>query len=81
MADRVTIKRHSQLTGYSEAAIRSKIAGGVWLENEVWFRAKDGRILISQRGYDRWAGVQESDELDAAYRLISAIRASAVGRG
>ena len=54
MLDRITIKRFSELSGYTELAIRSKIKNGVWLENLVIFRAPDNRILISLRGYEQW---------------------------
>jgi hypothetical protein len=38
VAEYVTIGRASQITGYTQLAIRSKIAGGVWLEGRVWLR-------------------------------------------
>jgi hypothetical protein len=50
----VTIKKAAELTGYTEAAIRSKIAEGVWVEGKVWKRAPDGRPLISMEGYEAW---------------------------
>ncbi len=52
--DKVTIGKFSVLTGYTEDAIRAKVERGVWLEGLVWFRAPDGRVLISLRGYDAW---------------------------
>lgn len=51
----ITIRKFAELTGYSEDAIRSKISRGDWLENLVWKRAPDHRILISVAGYDQWA--------------------------
>lgn len=54
MPDRVTIEKFAELSGYTKFAIRTKIARGVWREREVWFRAPDGRILISNAGYDIW---------------------------
>jgi hypothetical protein len=53
-ADYVTIKVHAATTGYSERAIERKIQDGVWLENDVWVKAPDGRRLISKKGYNRW---------------------------
>lgn len=50
----VTIKKCSELTGYSEMAIRSKISDGVWLERNVWVKAPDGRVLINMDGYEAW---------------------------
>ena len=52
--DHVTIERFSELTGYSELAIRSKIKRGDWRQDEQFFKAPDGRILMSLEGYARW---------------------------
>lgn len=51
----VTIKLASQVTGYTENAIRCKIDEGVWEQDKVWRRAPDGRILIDLQGYLKWA--------------------------
>jgi hypothetical protein len=57
----VTIRRAAEISGYSEDAIRSKIADGTWLEGKVWRRAPDNRILIStEEGYDEWAEGRQS---------------------
>lgn len=50
----VTIRKFSQESGYSENAVRSKIAAGVWLQDIVWVKAPDGRILIDIDGYQAW---------------------------
>jgi len=50
----LTIKRFSAESGYTEAAVRSKISEGVWLINVVWRRAPDGRVLIDVVGYEAW---------------------------
>lgn len=60
MLDWITIKRFCDLTGYSDDAVRSKISQGVWREGIVWDKAPDGRVLISQSGYDAWVEGQES---------------------
>lgn len=54
MPNWVTIKRFSDLTGYSEDAIRSKIKRGDWLEGTIWKKASDGRVLMSIEGYNQW---------------------------
>lgn len=41
-------------SGYSDKAVRSKIFEGVWLENQQYRRAPDGRILIDVEGVERW---------------------------
>lgn len=50
----VTIELAATLTGFSPAAIRAKIAKGVWLEIRQYVR-RDGRVLIDMKGYERWA--------------------------
>lgn len=50
----LTIRKFSSESGYTEAAIRSKIADGTWMENRVWRRAPDKRILIDVQGYVEW---------------------------
>jgi len=61
----VTIKHAAMITGYSQIAIRRKIEDGKWLEGREWVKAPDGRVLISMRGYERWA------EQDRASRSAS----------
>ena len=61
MTDLVTVSRFCALSGYSDDAVRAKMAEGVWLEDRVWIKAPDGRILISLRGYEAWAAGQAFD--------------------
>ena len=49
-----TIEKFSAETGYTERAIETKIARGVWVENRQWRKAPDGRILIDMQGYEQW---------------------------
>ncbi|AKX46210.1 excisionase [Thiopseudomonas alkaliphila] len=49
-----TIRQFSKESGYTEAAIRKKIADNIWPEDLVWFKAPDGRNLISVEGYAEW---------------------------
>ncbi len=51
----VTIKRASELTGYTVDAINHKVKGGVWAQGQLWRKAPDGRILINLEEFDRWA--------------------------
>ncbi len=70
MIDLVTIPRFCELTGYTDDAVRAKMAGGVWLQDYVWVRAPDGRILISIRGYQLWVVGQGLDPSESIrYRL------------
>jgi hypothetical protein len=50
----VVIEKAAEITGYTRRAIEAKIERGVWLEGQVWFRAPDGRRLISIRGFEQW---------------------------
>ncbi|MBF0427232.1 MAG: excisionase [Magnetococcales bacterium] len=50
----VTIKKLSELTGYSQDAIRHKMSGGVWPEGVIWRKAPDNRVMINLREYERW---------------------------
>lgn len=59
-----TIRKFADFSGYSEDAIRSKISRGDWLEDLVWKRAPDNRILISTDGFHQWVegnGGQHND--------------------
>ena len=50
----VRIKKLSELSGYTENAIRAKIKKGVWLQGKHWRKAPDNRILISLREFEAW---------------------------
>jgi len=55
MIDHVTIGKFSEISGFSEGAIRTKMDKGVWLEGMVWEYAGDTRTrLISIEGYESW---------------------------
>jgi hypothetical protein len=56
----VTIERFSAESGYTPGAIRTKIHDGVWLQDQVWIKAPDGRILIDTEGYEKWVTNQSS---------------------
>lgn len=50
----LTIRKFAAESGYSENAIRSKIHDGIWMQDKVWKKAPDGRILIDVEGYHEW---------------------------
>lgn len=50
----LTIPKFAELSGYTPAAIRSKIRDAIWREGQEWRRAPDGRILVDVDGYHRW---------------------------
>ena len=50
----VLIKKVSELTGYSDDAIRAKKSKGVWLEKIHWIKAPDGRILFNLEKINKW---------------------------
>ena len=51
----VTIRKFSELSGYSEGAVRKKIERGEWLQGAMWLKAPDGRILVDLVSFERWA--------------------------
>ncbi len=50
----ITIQKLSDMTGYSENAIRGKKKKGVWRENQHWRKAPDGRILFCPKAIEAW---------------------------
>lgn len=56
----VTIKKFSDLTGYSEEAIRQKLKKGIWRFREHAFKAPDGRILIDSLKIKEWVTQEQS---------------------
>ena len=49
------LKKHCLDTGYTEDAIYSKIKRGDLPQGIVWIKAPDGKILISEEGFEKWA--------------------------
>lgn len=52
--DLVTIKKFSEISGYSEEAIRQKLKKGIWRYKEHAFKAPDGRILLKPTRIEEW---------------------------
>lgn len=50
----VLIAKFEQLTGYTQKAVRMKIAEGKWVEGLEYKRAPDGHVLVDLQGYYRW---------------------------
>lgn len=42
------------LTGYTDKAIRCKIADGIWIEGRHYRKAPDNRITMNIYAYYRW---------------------------
>lgn len=51
----ITIKKFAEITGYSEEAVRAKIHRGEWLQDHMFRKAPDGRILIDIEAFNDWA--------------------------
>lgn len=58
----VTIPQFSEASGYTKDAVRSKIRDGVWLQDVVWIKAPDGRVLIDIEGYHAWAEHRQASD-------------------
>lgn len=78
MAKYQTIKKFALESGYTEAAIRTKIQDGTWKQGEVWIRAPDKKPLISVEGYNAWVEGELASELlpDRALKLVSCSKGS-----
>jgi len=50
----ITISKMSNLSGYSENAIRAKIKRGIWLMGKHWRKAPDNRILFNPQAIEAW---------------------------
>jgi len=50
----VLIQKFSEMTGYTDKAVRRKIESGVWIEGVHYRRSPDGRIQIDMDAYQRW---------------------------
>ena len=50
----VTIPKFAEMSGYTPAAIRTKIRDGIWRKDLEWRKAPDGRVLVDVDGYHRW---------------------------
>ena len=78
MARYQTIKKFASESGYTEAAIRTKIQDGTWQQGAVWIRAPDNKPLISVEGYHAWVeSAAECGPLqNPALKLVSCTRGS-----
>lgn len=50
----VTIRKFSEITGYTEDAVRAKIQRGDWPMNYLWTHAPDHRVLMNLEQYEKW---------------------------
>jgi len=50
----VLIAKAAKETGYSEAAIRTKIKRAVWARGRHWVKGPDNRIHINLPAVQRW---------------------------
>lgn len=50
----VLIKKITELIGYTDDAIRAKIARGIWLEGKHWRKAPDGRLMFNLEAIQKW---------------------------
>lgn len=50
----ILLKKLSESTGYSEAALRQKIQRGEWVCGIHFIYSPDGRIQFSTEAYDKW---------------------------
>jgi hypothetical protein len=75
----VTIHKFAELSGYTPAAINTKIRDGIWPEGDVWIKAPDNRNLINVEGYEKW--VVAGAELKVHRKPVSKSRSCIVASG
>ena len=64
----ITIKKLANESGYTESAIRSKIADGIFAEGKHYIKSPDGRIQFRVDEYIRWV---ESSSTATAFKSRS----------
>jgi hypothetical protein len=76
MAKYQTIKKFAESTGYTESAIRTKIAKGIWPLGEVYIKAPDNHVLISVEGYEQWveSGMESGARRRPALKSVSCMK-------
>ena len=52
----VLIHKITEVTGYSDHAIRAKIKRGIWIIEKHWRKAPDNRIVIDINAIKSWMG-------------------------
>jgi len=50
----VTVKKLSEMSGYTDDAIRAKKQKGVWLIDKHWTKAPDNKVLFNPKAIDDW---------------------------
>lgn len=58
----VTIKKFSELTGYTEKAVQTKIQRGVFIEGIHYRHSPDSRIQMDMGAYYLWVEGQKLSE-------------------
>lgn len=51
----VTVRKMSELSGYTQKAVYNKIEKGIWLLDRHYRKAPDGRLLLSISAIEDWA--------------------------
>lgn len=54
MLEWVTIQKLADESGYTVAALRSKINRGDFIESYHWRKSRDGRIQFNVEAYNEW---------------------------
>ncbi|MCU0089974.1 excisionase [Pseudomonas koreensis] len=67
----LTVRKFASESGYTEAAVRSKIADGTWIGDQVWRHAPDGRVLIDVIGFEAWVEMGKQSATNRADKLRS----------
>lgn len=58
----VTVKKFSELTGYTEKAVQAKIQKGVFIEGIHYRHSPDNRVQLDMEAYYSWVEGQKLAE-------------------
>jgi hypothetical protein len=50
----VTTKKLSEMTGYTQEAIRNKVKKGTWQKTVHYVKSPDGRLMMNTQVIERW---------------------------
>lgn len=62
----VLITKFCELTGYTDKAVRRKIADGKWIQGRQWKKAPDGHVMIDIEQYEQWVEKSKCPEDEKA---------------
>ncbi|MCG7654451.1 excisionase [Alteromonas sp. Cnat2-8] len=62
MSGLVTTDKLSEMTGYTKEAIRMKVKKGVWIKQQHYLKAPDGRLIFIVEMIYQWMKGDQANE-------------------